>query len=173
VSVDFDTLRNLSQVARKDYGLGGTVQHGASTLPEEAFHKFVEYEACEVHLATNFMNIFFDLIPQHLKDDMYIYLDKECATDQKPGMSKEQFYYKTRKNTIGLFKDKSWKLSPEHKTPILSAWETQFTKLFQLLGVKNTKKYVDQWIPKTLVEPRLSDYIQENTGIEDTKDLAD
>ena len=35
VSVDFDTLKHLSRIARKDYGLGGAVQHGASTLPEE------------------------------------------------------------------------------------------------------------------------------------------
>jgi hypothetical protein len=64
-------------------------------------------------------------------------------------------------------------LSPEHKALILSAWENQFAKLFHLLGVKDTKKYVDQWIPKTIVEPKLSDYIQENTGVGDTKDLAD
>ena len=33
VKVDFDTLQDLSQTARDDYGLGGAVQHGASTLP--------------------------------------------------------------------------------------------------------------------------------------------
>jgi len=173
VSVDFDTLRNLSRIARKDYGLGGTVQHGASTLPEEAFGKFVENEACEVHLATNFVNMFFDLIPQNLKDEMYAYLDKECVSDRKPDMTNEQFYYKTRKNTIGVFKEKSWKLSPLQKAPILKIWENQFTKLFNLLGVEDTKKYVDQWIPKTMVEPKLSDYNQETTSAGDTKDLAD
>ena len=54
VSVDFDTLLKLSRIARKQYGMGGAVQHGASTLPEDAFSKFVEAEAVEVHLATNF-----------------------------------------------------------------------------------------------------------------------
>ena len=38
VKVDFDTLRRLSIVAQKEYGMGGAVQHGASTLPEEASH---------------------------------------------------------------------------------------------------------------------------------------
>ena len=33
VKIDFETLRNLSEVARKEYGLAGAVQHGASTLP--------------------------------------------------------------------------------------------------------------------------------------------
>ncbi len=40
VKLDFETLKNLSALARKEFGLGGAVQHGASTLPEEAFHKF-------------------------------------------------------------------------------------------------------------------------------------
>jgi fructose/tagatose bisphosphate aldolase len=59
VSVDFDTLKQLSRISRYDYGLGGAVQHGASTLPEDAFGKFVEAEALEVHLATNFQKICF------------------------------------------------------------------------------------------------------------------
>src|SRR5690606_2501832 len=50
VKVDVDALLQLSRVARS-YGYGGAVQHGASTLPQDAFGKFVEAEACEVHLA--------------------------------------------------------------------------------------------------------------------------
>ena len=74
VNVDFDTMKKLSRLARNEYGLGGAVQHGASTLPEDAFGKFIEAEACEVHLATNFMNIFFDKVPKKLKDKMYAYI---------------------------------------------------------------------------------------------------
>ena len=40
VKIDLKTLEELSRVARKDYGLGGAVQHGASTLPPEAFDAF-------------------------------------------------------------------------------------------------------------------------------------
>lgn len=35
VKIDFDTLRTLSGLARKEYGLSGCVQHGASTLPRK------------------------------------------------------------------------------------------------------------------------------------------
>ncbi len=34
VHIAFDVLRDLSRVARKDYGMGGTVQHGASTVAD-------------------------------------------------------------------------------------------------------------------------------------------
>jgi fructose/tagatose bisphosphate aldolase len=49
VKLDFGTLKTLSEIASKKYGLAGAVQHGASTLPPEAFHKFVECNTAEVH----------------------------------------------------------------------------------------------------------------------------
>ena len=57
VAIDFDVLRVLGEKARQEYGMGGAVQHGASTLPESAFHKFVEAGTCEVHLATAFQTL--------------------------------------------------------------------------------------------------------------------
>jgi fructose/tagatose bisphosphate aldolase len=63
VKVDFDTLQELSRIAREEYGLGGAVQHGASTLPPTAFNKFPEIGTVEIHLATNFQNIIYDNLP--------------------------------------------------------------------------------------------------------------
>jgi len=40
VQLDFDTLEKLSKLAREEYGMGGAVQHGASTLPDECFDIF-------------------------------------------------------------------------------------------------------------------------------------
>src|SRR6187431_2087468 len=60
VSIDFETLRRLSTVARDEYGVAGCVQHGASTLPDEAFHHFPANGAAEIHLATGFQNILYD-----------------------------------------------------------------------------------------------------------------
>ncbi len=173
VNVDFDTLKNLSRVARNEFGLGGTVQHGASTLPESAFGRFPEYEACEVHLATNFANIFFDLIPHDLKAKMYQYLDEKFAGERKPEMTNEQFYYKTRKNVIGPFKAQSWKLSEVDKKPIIQAWETQFTKLFTLLGISDTKRYVQKYIEPVRISIRSEDFIKGKKTDKETKDLAD
>src|SRR5213594_3102004 len=60
VQLDLQALKALSQDARAKYGLGGAVQHGASTLPPEAFSQFPACEAVEIHLATNFQTIVFD-----------------------------------------------------------------------------------------------------------------
>jgi fructose-bisphosphate aldolase class II len=173
VAVDFDTLRHLSRIARQDYGMGGAVQHGASTLPEEAFGKFVENEACEVHLATNFQNILYDLLPEDLRAEMYTYLDQKHASERKPDMTDEQFYYKTRKNAIGPFKARLWRMDAGKRREIGQAWEEQFRKLFTLLGVQGTKAYVQQTVTPVVIPPRLQDYVAEAAGEADVSDLAD
>src|SRR5438093_608861 len=68
--IDFDVLRSTTEICRREYGLAGSVQHGASTLPEEVFSRFPESEAVEIHLATGFQNMILDAptLPQSMKD---------------------------------------------------------------------------------------------------------
>jgi fructose/tagatose bisphosphate aldolase len=173
VSIDFDTLRDLSRVARKDFGLGGTVQHGASTLPEDAFHKFVENEAIEVHLATGFMTMFYDTIPADLRKQMYAWLDSNSAGDRKPDMTDEQFYYKTRKNALGPFKTQIYGLPAAEKAKIDAAWTSQFDKLFELLGVKDTRQYVDKFVKPVPVPPDMKYYLGKEVSEAMADDLQD
>lgn len=173
VDLDFGILLQLSRVARSEFGMGGTVQHGASTLPESAFGKFVESEAAEVHLATNFQNIIFELLPDELKSDMYAYLDKNFTADRKPEMTPEQFYYKTRKNAIGTFKTKTWRLPENKKREISQALENQFRKLFVHLGMQGTRKIVDALIKPVKVLPDLKFYLGELVTEKEVSDLAD
>jgi len=173
VSVDFDTLLKLSEVARQEYGMAGAVQHGASTLPEEAFGKFVESEACEVHLATNFQNMLYNRLPEDLRDEIYAYLDENHADERKSGQTGEQFYYKTRKRALGPFKTQIWNLPIETKIEIGKAWEKQFSLLFDLLAVADTRKYVDKWVQPVIVKPELGNYVGEAGVEEDVSDLAD
>ena len=173
VNVDFGTLLDLSRVARLEYGMAGAVQHGASTLPEDAFGKFAESEACEVHLATNFQNMLFDRLPNDLRQEMYAYLDEKHSADRKPDMTDEQFYYKTRKNAISPFKAEVWNMDQGKKNEIGNAWEEQFSKLFKLLAVVDTRKYIDETIKPSLVQPDLKEYLSDSAGEEDVSDLAD
>ncbi len=173
VSIAFDVLRDLSRVARKDYNMGGTVQHGASTVPEGNFNKFVQHEAIEVHLATNFATMFFDNVPAEFKKEMYAWLDVNSAGDRKTGMTDEQFYYKTRKNAIGPFKAKSYALSAETHDKLSKAWEAQFAKLFDLLGVKDTRTLTDKFIKPVKIAPALADYVKDAVAAEDVSDLSD
>ena len=86
VQIDLQALEELSSVARSDYGLGGAVQHGASTLPPSAFDAFPKAGACEIHLATDFQNMVYDhpQFPADLKAEMYAWLQEHAAEERKP-----------------------------------------------------------------------------------------
>ena len=148
VKLDFDTLRNLSKIAREEYGLSGAVQHGASTLPAEAFGKFPENNAAEVHLATEFQNMVYDSVhfPKDLKDRMYDWVKKNCASERKQDQTEEQFIYSARKKALGAFKKDIVGLPKEVKDAIASEIEKKFEFLFEKLNVKNTKDLTSKYI---------------------------
>jgi fructose/tagatose bisphosphate aldolase len=146
VKVDFDTLGELSHAARERYRLGGAVQHGASTLPEQAFDRFAEANACEVHLATGFQNIIYDSpsFPADLRNEIYAYLAEHHADERKPGMTDAQFYYTTRKRGFGPFKQQMWDMPEETRAQISAELEERFNLIFQRLNVGNTAELVDK-----------------------------
>jgi fructose/tagatose bisphosphate aldolase len=148
VKLDFNTLETLSRMARKEYGLAGAVQHGASTLPDEAFHRFPETETAEVHLATGFQNIVYEskALPAELRNKIYDWLKTNCAAEQKEGQTEEQFIYKTRKKGFGPFKKEFWMLSPEVKKAISQELEAQLNFLFRKLNANNTKLLIEKYI---------------------------
>ncbi len=150
VELDFDTLKELSNVAREDYGMGGAVQHGASTLPDEAFHLFPEVGAAEVHLATGFQNIIYDSpsFPQQLTQKINQHLLKQYSDERKPDDTEEQFLYKTRKKAFGDFKREIWGIPPDNLRAIGETLEERFIQLFQKLNVVNTVELVNKYVVK-------------------------
>ncbi len=148
VSVDFDTLAALSEAARKDYGMGGAVQHGASTLPEEAFGRFAEANAIEVHLATAFQNRLYDsaAFPQDLKDAIYAHLAANNGDERKEGMTDAQFYYTTRKKGFGPFKRQFSDLPQETRDALMAELEPVYRLIMERLGVAGSASLVDESI---------------------------
>ena len=176
VAIDFDTLKRLSIVAREEYHMAGAVQHGASTLPAEAFGKFPEYGACEVHLATEFQNMMFDspVFPADLKREIYAWLDKNAADERSAGETNEQFYYKTRKKALGPFKQRLWKLSPECSEQLNNALQEKFEFLFKQLNVANTLDMVNKVVRTAEIhKPQPSGVMEVARVKEDVKGLAD
>jgi fructose/tagatose bisphosphate aldolase len=159
VSIDFDTLREMSEVARKEYGLSGAVQHGASTLPDDAFHMFPETGTSEVHLATGFQNIIYDnpALPANFREEVYKYITDNFGKEKKEGQTEEQFIYKTRKKGFGELKQKWWDLSDDIKAPIMKELEDKFDLLFEKLKVVNTKEYVEKHVKPLVVEKKVDD----------------
>ena len=149
VKLDFETLGKLSAAARADYGLAGAVQHGASTLPDEAFDRFPSTGTAEIHLATGFQNIVYDSksFPDDLRARIYDYLKREAASEMKAGDTEEQFFYKTRKKGLGPFKKEMWELPKTVRIALGRELEAQFALLFKKLNVGGTLATVSSFVP--------------------------
>ena len=147
IKLDFSTLKTLSELASKEYGLAGAVQHGASTLPPEAFHKFVECGTAEVHLATAFQNMIYesDHFPDDLKKRIYEWLKVNVANEAKQGETEEQFLYKTRKRALGPFKKEIMGLPQQTRDAIAAEVEAKFDFLFKQLNVVNKRALVNKY----------------------------
>lgn len=150
VKLDFETLENLSRVARDEYGLSGAVQHGASTLPPDAFDKFPETGTAEVHLATEFQNMIYEssVFPQDFKKEIYDFLKNhpDIKKEWKEGDTEEQFLYKVRKNGFGPFKERFWNLPADVRNRIGEELEVKFEFLFKKLNVIHSKEIINKTI---------------------------
>jgi len=151
VKLDLVALEALSKAARERWGLGGAVQHGASTLPSNAFGNFPRVETVEIHLATNFQNIVMDhpRLPADLRSRVYAWLDENAQADKKPSDTPDQFYYKARKRAIGPFKREFWDLPSETRNAIAADLEKNFAFLFEQLNVKGTADLVRRFVKAT------------------------
>jgi fructose/tagatose bisphosphate aldolase len=148
IMLDFNTLKTLSEIARRKYGLAGAVQHGASTLPPEAFHKFVECETAEVHLATEFQNMIYESkhFPADLKKKIYAWLKVNAINEAKQGETEDQFLYKTRKKGLGPFKKEIMRLPQETRDAIAAEIETKFDFLFKQLNIVNKRDLLNKYV---------------------------
>lgn len=148
VKIDLKALEELSRVAREQYRLAGAVQHGASTLPADAFDAFPRVGACEIHLATNFQNMVYDhaSFPSSLRDEMYAWIREHAQEEKKPKDTEEQFLYKARKKAIGPFKPRLWSLPADVRGAIGSSLEEQFAFLMTKLKIAGTSDVVAKFV---------------------------
>jgi fructose/tagatose bisphosphate aldolase len=154
VAIDFETLNKLSQVARERYGMAGAVQHGASTLPDELFHRFPEEETAEIHLATGFQNIVMDhpSFPADLLEEMRQYSNRELADERSAGETDIQFFYKTRKKAWGPFKRQTWDLPADIRTGLGAELQAKFEFLIRQLKADGMRETTLRYVKHPAVE---------------------
>ncbi len=160
VKLDFEVLKELGEVARA-HGLAGAVQHGASTLPDELFHRFPAVETAEIHLATGFQNALYEhpAFPDELHREIERWCFANAADERKDGQTDQQFVYTTRKKAIGPFKRELWEL--DTKDEILAAQRRKFSFLFTELGVNGSREMIAAYIRPVEVHRPMPDALRE------------
>jgi fructose/tagatose bisphosphate aldolase len=146
VAVDFDVHGRLGEVTRREYGLAGTVQHGASTLPDELFHRFRDVGTAEIHLATGFQNLLYEHpdFPADLLEQVRQWTFENALDERKSDQTDEQFVYTTRKKALGPFKRELWDLPT--KDAILADQAKRIDLLYRELGVVGSRAMVDRYV---------------------------
>ena len=159
VPVDFQVLKNISQACR-EHNIGGAVQHGASTLPDQYFAQFPKAQALEVHLATGFQNIIMDhpAFPKDLLKKIYNWLDQNKQDERKEDQTDEQFHYKLRKKAWGHFKEQTWSIPEKNKSQIRQSLTKRFEFMFEQLNVVNTKALAKKWITPPQIHKTPQDF---------------
>lgn len=146
VAVDFSVHERLSALCREEYGMGGTVQHGASTLPEEMFDRFPAAGTVEIHLATGFQNILLDNMRPDDRAHVEAWVREHLAADRQTGETDEQFLYKNRKKAAGPLKRWMWDLPADERRRLGDLLEERFALLFDRLGVKDSDALVATYV---------------------------
>lgn len=134
--VDFELIKTLGTLVKKEFALCGVVQHGASTLPQEDFSKFPQNNTLEIHLATGIQNVVFETLPDTLKQQMLSWV--ETSIEKEPDHTLEQHLYRNRKKSLGQFKKQLWDMTDAEKEPIMHGLTTYFEQLFTSLQIYNT-----------------------------------
>jgi fructose/tagatose bisphosphate aldolase len=145
-AVDFSIHEKLGVIARREYGLAGTVQHGASTLPDELFHRFRDVETAEIHLATGFQNLLYEhpAFPRELHEQIEQFCFENALDERKPDQTDQQFVYMTRKKALGPFKRQLWELPT--RDAILADQAKKIAFLYRELGVVDSRAMVDRYV---------------------------
>ena len=178
VAIAFDILKMATDFGRK-YGWAGSVQHGASTLPNNAFSLFPKNKAVEVHLATGFQNITFDSGVYKIKgaqSEIEQFLADNFRGEWKAGKTFAQFAYSTRKQATGPFKWMVWTMPEDIRAKVSEILYDQFSFLFEQLGVVDTKDLIAKHTTIHdfhLAHPKENETASVDRGKEDTSGLAD
>jgi len=136
-NIDFEAITSIGSVARSKYGMGGVVQHAASTLEDTTLAQFPTAGTLEIHLATQFQTIIFDLLPTHLKDEMNQWIMTNLIAERLDGWTDEQFLYKLRKKSLGHFKKDIWGIDETTKKKTVQALETRLVTICTELNIPN------------------------------------
>ncbi|HKS16829.1 MAG TPA: class II fructose-bisphosphate aldolase [Planctomycetota bacterium] len=147
VSIDFNVLKEITVACRRN-GLAGTVQHGASTLPERLFDQFPRHDAVEIHLATEFQRMVFDhpQFPAELREKMHRWIRDTKPPEWKDGASEAQNIEKCIKRAWGPHKREIWSLPSDALAAILGSLENKFRTLMTLLNSKGTRSVVRDFV---------------------------
>lgn len=159
VNVDYDLLKTISDICRTEFGMGGAVQHGASTLPGHQLAKFPGTGAVEIHLALGFTNLTFDhpALPKGFADEIRDYTFGNHAGERQKDENDVQFLYNVRKKAWKVMKAHYWALPEPIGAQVMTSLQGMFRDMFTWMNVGGTSALVHENTTLAKVAPPMPD----------------
>ena len=159
VNVDYDLLKTISDICRAEFGMGGAVQHGASTLPGHQLAKFPGTGAVEIHLALGFTNLTFDhpALPKGFADEIRDYTFVNHASERQKDENDVQFLYNVRKKAWKVMKAHYWALPEPIGAQVMTSLQGMFRDMFTWMNVGGTSALVHEYTTLAKVAPQMPD----------------
>lgn len=144
MKVDFGVIEECGKEARK-IGVGGVVQHGASTLGDEQLGMFPKHDTLEIHLATGWQNILMDSIhfPAKLRDRMEEWVVSEYGEKYE---SREECIYRERKRAWGEFQKEVWEIDDEVIIKLMGEIKEKARVIQRQLGMEGKRELLKEYI---------------------------
>lgn len=143
--LDLTLVGQLAQTVRRQFGLAGVVQHGASTLSVDQLAQLPPLGVIEVHLATGIQNRIFDhpLFPAELtarmQQEMVGVVDAESGrVHSSDHLSLKQRFYSARWRAWGVYKAALWNLPEDLQNRLAHDLEDWFGQVLMALRVAGT-----------------------------------
>jgi hypothetical protein len=138
--IDLDLVRDIGEIARREYGLGLAVRSGTMQVPETLLPSLPANKVSEIHLPAPFEDLIFDheAFPPELRKDIYLWIDREWPGARQPGMSDQAFYRATRKRALLPFKQAMWDIPQAQRDRITAEVQAKWAAYFDALKASNT-----------------------------------
>ncbi|MBP9816236.1 class II fructose-bisphosphate aldolase [Candidatus Woesebacteria bacterium] len=176
VKLDIDALLHVGARARRDHAMV-VVQHGASTLPSDAFGIIRTAGAGECHLATAFQRAVLENVTIGLGRQMMSWLLAHKG-GPKEGQSESQYWHSNAKFALGEHAAAIWSMPEWNRDQAAGAVELLMSTIFDAFNIRLTRDLVRRFAPPPshpLPNPR-PDEVEVtaiSSGDGDTSDLAD
>ena len=143
MEIDMKVIDECGKVAR-EMGVGGVVQHGASTLTDTQLKRFVEHDTLEIHLATGWQNMIMDhpSFPLELRREMEGRMVKEYGHKYN---SPEECIYRERKRAWGKFQREVWQIPDHTVDEIMRSLKDRARMTLVELGMQNKYKLLREY----------------------------
>jgi hypothetical protein len=133
-------VRDLAEVARREYALATGVSCHGAPVPDELLAELPRLSIVEVDMGARYEELVLHhpAFPARLRDAMADWIDRTYGAVRGPGQDRASFRLQLRMTALEAFKRQMWDLPPESKDPVMADLQRTLVADLKRLEVEDT-----------------------------------